>query len=95
MVSVSIACPVDVSLLLSLLPEDEEGSALPADMSSNGDLSLTVTLRCGQTSVTAPEDAEDYTLTEWETIEAAIESVLDSLLSDTDVPSEEIPVIGA
>ena len=95
MVSVSIACPMDVSLLLSLLPEDEAGSALPADMSSTGDLSLTVTLRCGQMSVTAPEDAEDYTLTDWETIEAAIESVLDSLLSDTDVPSEEYPVIGA
>ena len=95
MVSVSISCPVDVSLLLSLLPEDEEGSTLPADMSSNGDLSLTVTLRCGQTSVTAPEDAEDYTLTEWETIEAAIESALGSLLPDTDIPSEEFPVIGA
>ena len=95
LVSVSISCPMDVSLLLSLLPEDEEGSTLPADMSSTGDLSLTVTLRCGQMSVTAPEDAEDYTLTDWETIEAAIESVLDSLLSDTDVPSEEYPVIGA
>lgn len=95
MVSVSISCPVDVSLLLSLLPEDEEGSTLPADMSSNGDLSLTVTLRCGQTSVTAPEDAEDYTQTEWETIEAAIESALGSLLPDTDIPSEEFPVIGA
>ena len=95
LVSVSISCPMDVSLLLSLLPEDEAGSALPADMSSTGDLSLTVTLRCGQMSVTAPEDAEDYTLTDWETIEAAIESALDSLLSDTDVPSEEIPVIGA
>lgn len=95
LVSVSISCPMDVSLLLSLLPEDEAGSALPADMSSTGDLSLTVTLRCGQMSVTAPEDAEDYTLTDWETIEAAIESVLDSLLSDTDVPSEEYPVIGA
>lgn len=95
LVSVSISCPIDVSLLLSLLPEDEEGSTLPADMSSNGDLSLTVTLRCGQTSVTAPEDAEDYTLTEWETIEAAIESALGSLLPDTDIPSEEFPVIGA
>ena len=95
LVSVSISCPMDVSLLLSLLPEDEAGSALPADMSSTGDLSLTVTLRCGQMSVTAPEDAEDYTLTDWETIEAAIESALDSLLSDTDVPSEEYPVIGA
>ncbi|MGN1445293.1 MAG: hypothetical protein ACI4WV_03280 [Eubacteriales bacterium] len=95
MVSVSISCPVDVSLLLSLLPEDEEGSALPADMSSTGDLSLTVTLRCGQMSVTAPEDAEDYTQTEWETIEAAIESALGSLLPDTDIPSEEFPVIGA
>lgn len=95
LVSVSISCPMDVSLLLSLLPEDEEGSTLPADMSSTGDLSLTVTLRCGQMSVTAPEDAEDYTLTDWETIEAAIESALDSLLSDTDVPSEEYPVIGA
>jgi hypothetical protein len=91
-VSVSLFCPVDVSSLLSLLSQGSEGSlsGLPSGMSSSGTLALTMALRCGQMSVALPEDAEDYSPTDWPSLQAALASILRSLLSNSETPSETV-----